>query len=258
MEVKRITDIIEQLAPLGFQDEWDNCGLQVGNPSKDVTKVLVCLDVTEEIVDEAIAKGCGLVVSHHPLIFRGLKHVTGETYQERCVIKAILNDLCIYSAHTSLDNAPGGVNYRIAEKIGLKNLEWLDPKPGVNAGSGVCGELPSAEDADAFLARLKEAFGVDCLLHSDACGKKISKVALCGGAGAFLMPSAAAKGADCFITGELHYHDYFDPGLMLVEMGHYESEQFTVDLLCEHIRGHFPELQVLKTEILTNPIRYKA
>jgi len=258
MKVKEIVEAIEAKAPLRFQDDWDNCGLQVGCPEAEVKRILVCLDVTEEVMDEALAKGCNMVVSHHPLIFRGLKHVTGESYQERCVIKAVRNDIAVYSAHTSLDNAPGGVNYKIAGMIGLGNLEWLEPAAGGECGSGVVGDLPEAEDAGAFLARLKAAFGVECLQHSAAEGVSVRRVALCGGAGAFLMGKAVAAGADAFVTGELHYHDYFDPGILLVEMGHYQSEVFTIDLLTDYLRTIFAVGEVLKTETVTNPIRYKA
>lgn len=257
-KVKDVICAIERVAPLGLQDEWDNSGLQVGFTEDEVTGVLLCLDVTEEIVDEAIARGCSMVVSHHPLIFHALSRVSDASYQQRCVVKAVRNGITIYSAHTSLDNAPGGVNYKIAQLIGLNDLEWLDPKDGVDAGSGVIGNLPRPVDRNDFLDSLKKTFGVECLLHNEPAGNRIKRVALCGGAGAFLMGTALAKGADAFVSGEFHYHDYFESGpMMLVELGHYQSEQFTKDLLRDIIASELPALRLEMTKIDTNPIRYR-
>ena len=261
MAMKKVKDVIkaiEALAPLKYQDEWDNSGLQVGFPDDEVRGVLVCLDVTEEILDEAIGKGCSMVVSHHPLLFHALKQVSDVTYQQRCVTKALRNGLTIYSAHTSLDNARGGVNYRIAELIGLRHLEWLEPKEGLDAGSGLVGELAQPVERDAFLDQLQTIFGVECLRHSDPVGAPIKKVAVCGGAGAFLMPAAIAKGADCFITGEFHYHDYFEnDGMLLAELGHYQSEKCTIDLLKEIIGKSVKDVNIISAETNTNPIRYR-
>lgn len=253
-KVKDVIKEIEAVAPLCYQDEWDNSGLQVGFLEDEVKGVLVCLDVTEEIVGEAISKNCSMIVSHHPLLFRSLKQVSDSTYQQRCVTKAIKAGIAIYSAHTSLDNAPGGVNYKIAELLTLQNLHWLEPKePQQNAGSGLIGELPKPLEAEAFLKKLKDTFKVESLRHN-ASTKQIRKVALCGGAGAFLMQTALAKGADAFITGEIHYHDYFESdGMLLAELGHFQSEQFTVDLLADIIKC----VKVIKTAINTNPILYK-
>ena len=252
-----IFSYLETLSPLNFQESYDNCGLQVGLSDVSVDKVLVCLDVTEQIVNEAERLGCGLIISHHPLIFRGLKHVGDKTYQERCVVRAIRSGISIYSSHTCLDNAPGGVNHKIASLLGLQQLDWLSPAPSGGHGSGVVGYLPqSISDVD-FLSLLQQIFGVKCLRHSATNGRMISKVALCGGAGAFLLKDAIASGADCFISGEFHYHDYFEnDGLLLAELGHYQSEQYTCELLSDMLKEAFPELEVIVTEINTNPIQY--
>ncbi len=128
MKIKEIVSALERFAPLPLQDGFDNAGLQIGLTDAEATGALLCLDVTEAILDEAIALGYNLVISHHPLIFKGYKSITGKDYVERCMLKAIKNDIVIYSAHTNLDNAQGGVNYKIAEKIGLKHLKVLEPK----------------------------------------------------------------------------------------------------------------------------------
>ncbi|MBQ1936565.1 MAG: Nif3-like dinuclear metal center hexameric protein [Bacteroidales bacterium] len=255
MKVRDIMALIEGLAPLHYQDEWDNCGLQVGLPDADVSKVLVCLDVTEEIVDEAVRKGCEMIVSHHPLIFKALKQVSCSTYQQRCVMKAIGSDIAIYSAHTSLDNAPGGVNYEIASRLGLQNISFLSPSPSGQWGSGVVGDLSAPLSDDALASVVKERFAVEALRCSQTQGREIKRVAVCGGSGAFLMKDALRAGADCFVCGEFHYHDYFEnDGLFLLELGHYQSEQYTIDVLARILEE---KIEVYKTEICTNPICYK-
>ena len=257
MKLKEIIAALERLAPPRLQEEWDNSGLQVGFPEAEVSRVLVCLDITEAIVDEAVAKQCNMIVSHHPLLFKALRQVSDATYQQRCVVRALSAGISIYSAHTSLDNAPGGVNHKIAGLLGLQNLRWLAPLEGEDAGSGLVGELPRPEKDADFLARMKRSFGVQCLRHSALDGREIRRVALCGGAGAFLLGDAVRAGADCFLSGEFHYHDYFENGgVLLAELGHYQSEQFTQDLLLDWLTANCPGLEVLKTAIDTNPICY--
>ena len=257
MKLKDICATLERLAPLRLQDEWDNSGLQVGFPDAEIRRVLVCLDITEAVVEEAVACGCELIVSHHPLIFKALRQVSDATYQQRCVVRALSAGVSIYSSHTSLDNAPGGVNHRIASLIGLQDVRWLAPLPSGEGGAGLVGELPEPERDRDFLARIRQTFGVQCLRHSAPSGREIRRVALCGGAGAFLLRDAIAAGADCFLSGEFHYHDYFEnAGLLLAELGHYQSEQFTQDLLLEYLTANCPSLSVQKTALNTNPICY--
>ena len=259
MKVRDIISAIERVAPLRLQDEWDNSGLQVGFMNSEVEKVLVCLDVTEAVVDEAAERGCQMIVSHHPLLFRPLGMVSDATYQQRCVVKALAKGIAVYSAHTSLDNAPGGVNHRIAELIGLQDLRWLQPMEGMDGGSGLIGTLQAPERDSDFLRRIKQIFGVECLRHSGCSGREIRTVALCGGAGAFLMRNAVRQGADCFVTGEFHYHDYFEnDGMLLAELGHFQSEQYTIGLLADLLKAGCPSVEVVETSVNTNPTRYDA
>ena len=144
MKVSDAVRAIEAAAPLQLQDEWDNSGLQVGFPDAEIHRVLTCLDVTEEVLNEASERGCDMIVSHHPLLFHPLRQVSCTTYQQRCVVDALRHGIAIYSAHTSLDNAPGGINYRIAYVIGLEDLHWLQPRPCMDGGSGVIGTLQEA------------------------------------------------------------------------------------------------------------------
>ena len=337
-------DALEQYAPLPLQDGFDNAGLQIGlTVEQEVAGALLCLDVTEAIVDEAERLGCNLIVAHHPLLFHGLKSITGKSYVERCVVKAIRKGIAIYAAHTNLDNAAGGVNFKIAEKLGLKNLKILSPKEnsllklvvyvplshtesvrsalfaagcgaigdydscsynivgegtfraGENCspycgeigelhtekevrietilpsylknrvlkallavhpyeepaydiyslcnvwptvGTGVIGELSEPVDAKEFLLTVKDIFSVERLMHTDLQNKKISRVALCGGAGASFARDAVAAGADIYITGEGHYHDMFNytSGMIMAAIGHYESEQYTSELISEILK----------------------
>lgn len=255
MKLKEIIGAIEKVAPLSVQDGFDNSGLQVGLPEQEISSVLICLDVTEEVVAEAESLGCQLILSHHPLLFHPLKSVSDSTYQQRCVIRAVKDGIAVYSAHTSLDNARGGVNFKIAEVIGIKDLSWLSAKESADAGSGVIGELSNPMQDSEFLMMLKDRFGVTALKHSATSGRLIRKVAVCGGAGAFLLPDAIRKAADCFVCGEFRYHDYFEnSGVLLAELGHYESEQFTQVLLLDILSDAFPGLQARITKTYTNPI----
>ena len=363
MKIKEIVSALERFAPLPLQDGFDNAGLQIGLTEAEATGALLCLDVTESVIDEAIGLGDNLIISHHPLIFKGYKSITGKDYVERCILKAIKNDIVIYSAHTNLDNAQGGVNYKIAEKIGLKNvrilsekedsllklvtfvpveqaekvrtalfsagcghignydscsynlegegtfraMEGADPFCGEigelhsekeirietilpafkktsvlqalieahpyeepafdlyplknswkQAGAGVIGELETQETELEFLKRIKKIFEVGCVKHNKLSGRLISKVALCGGAGAFLLPQAIASGADIFLTGEIRYHEYFghENEILMAEIGHYESEQYTKEIFYSIIRDLFPNVELQLSKVNTNPIKY--
>ena len=363
VRIKDIANALEMFAPLPLQDGFDNAGLQIGLTEAEVAGVLLCLDVTEAVVDEAVASGCNLIVSHHPLIFSPLKRITGSNYIERCVIKALANGIAIYSAHTNIDNAPGGVNYRIAEKLGLQNVRILVPKEdallklavyvptsaadavrdalfaagcgnignydscsynidgfgtfkaneGCNpfcgevgelhreeevrietvlpaylknkviaallkahpyeepafdiyqlknswgsVGSGVIGELPAECDEVEFLQCVKESFKVGSVRHTPLLGKGVKRVALCGGAGGSFAGAAMAAGADVYITGEARYHDLFNytGKIVMAVIGHYESEQYTMDIFREIVERACPGVKVMKTTVNTNPVNY--
>ena len=253
-------DALEQFAPLPLQESWDNAGLQLGLTEAEVSGALLCLDVNEQIIDEAIRRGCNLVVSHHPLLFRGLKQISGADYVQRSVIKALKNDIVVVSLHTNMDNAQGGVNWKIAERLGLQGCQFFAQKmvDGMEAGSGVVGELPSALDARAFIELVKQQFGVQCAMCNELLERPIRKVAICGGAGDFLLPDAVAQGADAFITGEMHYHQYFgyEQRIQLCVIGHYQSEQYTSEIFRDIIQKECPGVTTCIAESCTNPIVY--
>lgn len=260
VKIKEVLCALERFAPLPLQEDWDNAGLQVGLTEAEASGALLCLDVSEAIVAEAVRKGCNLVVSHHPLLFRGLKRIGDGDYVQRTVMEAIKHDVCIVSMHTNMDNARGGVNHKMAEKLGLVGVRFLAPKvvDGVECGSGVVGELPQPMAADDFILAVKRAFGVECALCNELLRRPIRTVALCGGAGDFLIGDAAGAGADAFITGEMHYHQYFghEQELQLCVIGHYQSEQFTAEIFRDIIREAAPGLPTCIAETNTNPILY--
>lgn len=270
MKIKEVIDALELFAPLPLQESYDNAGLQVGLTEADVSGALLCLDVTEDVVDEAVRKGCNMVISHHPLLFRGLKQIGDADYVQRTVWKAIVNGVCIVSMHTNIDNARGGVNHKIAELLGLNDVEFLadvrtvsDPRGGetpveqLTGGSGVVGNLAEAMDAVEFIQKVKSIFGVECCMTNEPLKRPVKRVAVCGGAGSFLLKNAVVKKADAFITGEMHYHEYFgmEQIVQIMVIGHYESEQYTTQIFSEIIREKCPDVPVF-TYGSTNPIRY--
>lgn len=363
MKIQEITAFLESVAPPVLQESYDNAGLLTGSSDWDCTGIITTLDATEEVVQEAIEKKCNLIVAHHPIIFGGLRKITGKNYVEKTIISAIKNDIAIYAIHTNLDNVLNGVNAAIADKLGLINRTILQAKndtlkklfsfvpvehaekvrsaifaaggghisnysecsfniagqgtfkPGEGTkpfagkqgtrhmddeikmemifpswqeqhilkammaahpyeevaydiialdnqnqlvGSGLLGELPESVSETAFLAILKGKFNLSVIRHTPLLGKKVKKIALCGGAGSFLIGAAAASGADFYITADVKYHDFFDANnrLVIADIGHYESEQYTIDLLFDILSRKFPTFAVLKTGVKTNPVHY--
>ena len=339
--IKDVIKELELIAPASLQEGYDNAGLIVGDASKEVKGIMFCLDSTEDVLDEAIEKGCNLIIAHHPIVFSGLKRFTGKNYVQRTVIKAIKNDLAIYAIHTNLDNVLyKGVNERICQTIGLKNYRILSPKsdmlsvdiicsgdsksliselksrleshhlsgketsinsletaekaiikvriPAVlrgeldstirdnksvtiestdylstkgktnNIGSGMIGELPEALPAEEFLQLLKTNMQLKVLKHTDLCKQTIKKVAVCGGAGGFLLSKSISQKADIFITSDYKYHEFFDADnrIIIADIGHFESEQFTINLLCEIISEKFSSFANYCTSVNTNPVHY--
>lgn len=363
MKIVELTKTLESFAPLFLQESYDNSGLLIGDPETKVSRALICLDVTDEVIEEAITKKCGLIISHHPLIFKGLKRLTGNSPIERMVTRCIKHDIAVYAAHTNLDNVQQGVNKIICEKIGLEDVKVLDPKAGLlrklvtfcpddhaqkvlsaifkagaghignydscsfnlsgkgsfraleganpfvgnvntmhfeneqrietifpvylqnkilkalfaahpyeevaydvyplendfdKTGAGMIGKLKSAEPAADFLLRLKHAFDVKCLRHTRLTKDKLQTVAVCGGSGSFLTGKAIAAGADVFVTGDVKYHEFFDADgkILLADLGHYESEQFTCELIKSVLLKKFPNFAALISMVNTNPVSY--
>ena len=260
MYIKEIISLIEDYAPLKFQASFDNSGLLCGNPERELTSILLCIDVTEEVIKEAIDKGHNLIISHHPLIFSGLKHITPATYVERCVIDAIKHDITIYAAHTNMDVVSNGVSGRMADKLDLYHRQILQPEgdPMDGNGFGIIGELQQPVESMAFLQQVKEIFRCDRLRYTTPHTSSIQRVAVCGGAGASFFKQALAGQADIYISGDFKYHDFFltENRIMIADIGHYESEQFTKEIFYEILTKKISKFAVQFSEINTNPIKY--
>lgn len=363
MKIRDIISVLEEKAPPALQEDYDNAGLITGNPHWDCSGVMVSLDATESVIREAKERGCNLLVSHHPIVFRGLKKITGRTYVEQALIYAIKHDIALYAIHTNLDNVSDGVSGWMANKLDLQDQKVLVPKKGLleklelyvphaekgrlldalfaagaghigeysecsfsttgegsfkagdaanpfvgergqrhlepetklelvypswlsgkvlqamrqahpyeeiayqrvalnntlqTAGSGIIGNLPNKMNISDFLSLLKQKFNVPVIRHSGCEKDQVSRVALCGGSGSFLTGTALSAGADAYVTADIKYHEFFDAEgkMLLADIGHFESEQFTIDLLHDILREKFPTFAVLKTAVQTNPVRY--
>lgn len=266
VRLSEIIESIEDFAPAVLQEDYDNSGLVIGDRNREVSKAIIALDVTEEIVDEAIEKGADLIISHHPLIFSGLKSITGDTYIERSVIKAIKSGIAIYSAHTNLDSVAGGVNGVICDKLGLKKRELLSHTPEARVstledgeyGIGFVGELDQAVELECFLRTIGDVFGLKVIKHSKPIQRDIKRVAVCGGSGISLLTNAIRAKADIFVTSDVKYHDYFgvEGDLVIADIGHYESEQFTKDLFYDIISKKFPNFVLEFSEVGSNPVSH--
>lgn len=292
MKIQEIVKAIEEVAPPMYQEGYDNAGLITGDPQWEARGAVLCLDAIEPVVDEAIERGCNLVIAHHPIVFKGLKRLNGRNYVERTIIKAIRHDIAIYAAHTNLDNVfRHGVNEKIAAKLGLEDTRFLDPRPywekllldiaGSNrsrvqaalsafpnllslpaghpvVGSGMIGKLPQPMDEMTFLRMVKETMQTGALRHTRLLGRPVQTVALCGGSGSFLLSQAIAQKADVFITGDFKYHEFFDADgrIVIADIGHYESEQYTVEIFSEILSEKFPNFALHCTKVKTNPVEY--
>ncbi|MBL7941461.1 MAG: Nif3-like dinuclear metal center hexameric protein [Flavobacteriales bacterium] len=363
MQLKEIILALNELAPPSLQEDYDNSGLITGHAEMNVTGALLSLDCTEAVVNEAIQLGLNLIIAHHPIIFRGLKSITGRNYVERTVIKAIKHDVAIYAIHTNLDNVRQGVNAAIAGRLGLQDLRILAPLKGkwsklavfvphanaeavrnamfeagaghvgqydacsfntegtgtfragqgthphvgdigklhseaetrievvvpewklsavtrammathpyeevaydvfglrnenASIGSGMLGLLPAPVDPVDFLEMVKEKFNVKVIRHTALCKPAIQSVALCGGSGSFLLPAAIGAGADVFISADFKYHEFFDADnqIIIADIGHFESEQFTPSLIADWLRGKFNTFATHLSTVVTNPVHY--
>ncbi|MCB0686382.1 MAG: Nif3-like dinuclear metal center hexameric protein [Saprospiraceae bacterium] len=260
MIIREVTDFLERIAPLHYQESYDNAGLIVGLHDTEVKAGLICLDATEAVIDEAMEMGCNLVIAHHPIIFQGLKRLNGYHYIERAVLKAIKNDIAIYAIHTNLDNVLRyGVNEKIAQKIQLRDYKILRPKSEEYIGSGVVGRLDKPMTFEAFAEHLIKHMELPGFRYTKPLNGMIENVALCGGSGRFLLEDAIAAGADAYLSADFKYHEYFEANdqIVIFDIGHYESEKFTIELLHELIIGKFSTFAGYCTKVNTNPLNYR-
>ncbi len=258
VKVEEIIEAIEGFAPLSLQAGFDNSGLTVGDPCKEVDSALLCVDATGEVVDLAISEGIGLVISHHPVIFHPLPRLTGEDWVQRVVMKAIRHGIALYGCHTNLDSVPGGMNHRLAHILGIRDFSVLSPEGDSGAGYGVVGMLDEAMDAVGFLSEVKRKLSLGMLRHSALRGRKVRRIALCTGSGASLIPAARTAGADIYLAADFKYNDFFsDAGDMIIaDIGHFESEYCAIDLLGDIIQKKIPNFALRKSAFAFNPVKY--
>jgi dinuclear metal center YbgI/SA1388 family protein len=256
MKISDITSCIENIAPLNIQEDYDNCGLLIGHHHDDVHKILLCLDVTETVLNEAVAEQCDLIISHHPMIFRGVKKIATNSL----IYQAIRNKIAIYAAHTNLDAASFGVSTILGEKLGLQNLRALQ-KNSVDErfGLGAIGEFAKPLSELEFLDLVKNVCQIPMVRHSALLQKPVKTVALCGGSGGEFLSEAMALKVDAYLTADLKYHEFClaNMAVLLVDAGHFESEQFAVDILYSVICKNFPTFAIRKAKTYTNFVSYR-
>lgn len=255
MTNREITDAIEEFAPLSLQESWDNSGLQLGRPDAECRGVLVCVDVTPEVIKEAVDKGCDLIISHHPLIFKGVRQITGRDRVERCIALALQNNISVYSSHTATDCAPGGVSWEMARRLGLSDAESLD-----ESGLGVIGDLGSTVSWRDFVELVKKSFGAECVRCSRVLfdGWTVRRVGLCGGSAAEFLPQAMSRGAQAYVTADCKLNQFIDHAddILLVDSGHFETEECTKEIFYRVISEKFPNFAVWKSTVERNPVVY--
>ena len=258
MKVRDITSLIEEFAPLKLQESYDNAGLIVGREDDEIHRVLLVVDVTEEVIEEAIENQCDMIVAHHPIIFHPLKRFNSSTYVERCVEQAIRHGIVIYAAHTNLDSAQDGMSWRVAQMLGLERVSVLDETNMEGAGFGVVGELSEPIRSEDFMRRVMREFSVGAIRHSDIVKSEIRRVAICTGAGGSLIDKARSAGADVYLTSDLKYNDFMrhENSIILADIGHFESEYCVIQILFDILSKKIPIFAVRKSVRSRNPVNY--
>ena len=261
MKLTEITSFLEKIAPLSLQEEYDNSGLIIGSHNLLVDAALITIDCTELVVDEAIQNGCNLIIAHHPVIFNPIKKLNGNDYIQRTIIKALKNDIAIYAIHTNLDCIENGVSSTISKRLGLRDTKVLCQKnlsPNLNFGYGIIGSLGSTVNAKDFLISLKSIMKTSCIRHTNLTKKEIKNVAVCGGSGSAFLSNAKELNADIYISSDFKYHEFFDADddIIIADIGHFESEQFTKELIYDLLTKNFTKFAVRLSKVNTNPINY--
>ncbi len=252
MTARELIAPIEAFAPLALQENWDNCGFSVGDRNMEVHKALVALDCTEEVIDEAVELGCDIIITHHPLIFKGVKSVTPDNFTGRIITKAIKHNVAVYAAHTNMDKAANGVSGLMAERLGL-----VDVEPLTEECLGLIGKLEPALSGKELVEKVKKVYGLEHIRCSRPLEEKISRVAVCGGSGSSFIGNALAKGAQAYITGDISYHQFYcENGFMIVDMGHYNSEYDIVGFFANILCKNFPNFAVHISRKNNNLIYY--
>lgn len=257
MRAGEIAAIIEELAPGHLQESWDNSGFTVGGPDREVHSALLALDCTPQVLQEAVDRGIGMIITHHPLIFSPLKRIVGANVVERMVETAIKNDIVIYSAHTNADKVLPGVSGLMAARLGLVNVEILDKEEGGETGLGVVGDFEKAMSFLEVSELVKSRFSLKSLRCSMPVEGLVSRVALCGGSGSSLISAAMKSGAQLLVTGDISYHRFLcEEGFMVMDIGHFESEREVLDFLKDVLLKNLVNFEVRISDNNNNLIYY--
>ncbi len=259
MKVGDITAALEVFAPLRIQESWDNSGLIIGSPEDEVHGVMVGFDCTPELIREAVEKGCDMVVTHHPLIFKGIKRIDGKDPVGAAIMQAVRSGVAVYAAHTTADKVIAGVSGAMARRLGLKNVAIMVPEEDGTVGLGCIGEFEKPMTGKEALAYVKERFCLGVIRSSKPLETPVTKVAVLGGSGGGEIQLAMSKGAQLYITADISYHNFFTPaGFMVMDIGHFESEVEIVDIFLSEIRKKFPTFASYKSANMgrSNPVHY--
>lgn len=258
MTTREIVNIIESEYPKFSQEIWDNSGLLIDNENAEIKGILICFDITEDSINEALQNNCNFIISHHPLFINGLKKISQDTYTERIVRKAIKNDIAIYCCHTPVDKSRSGISFKMAEKLGLEKVDFLSKDSDKDFGLGIVGELKNPMNPMDFIKLVKETFNQNQVRYSLDQEKQIKKVAFCGGSGASLISSALKANADAYICGDIKHHDYFNSqeGILLIDAGHFETEIAIKELFFSVFSKKIPNFAVYLAKTDKSPIKY--
>lgn len=246
IKISNVVELLNEAFPLSAQDSWDNSGLIIGNRDRLLKGILFTVDITSERVEEAVERGCNMIVSHHPILFRGTKRINGNTDEERTIISAIKNDIAICAFHTPADKSSEGLSKVLGEKLGLCEMKPLIPEPGdAETGYGVIGTMERGLEADEFLGLLAERLGCETIRHSEY-GHKVKRVAICTGSGSEFITDAIKAKADAYVTGDVKYHQFqqAEGRMMITDVGHYESEEACKKLFLDILMKKFAERQI--------------
>ena len=259
MKLIDIQYVLEDWSPISNAEDFDNVGLLVGDPNAIIEKALITLDTTQNILDEAINQNCNLIITFHPFLYKGDESLKSEEYVDEIIVKALKHNINIYAIHTNLDNNPKGVSFQIAKRLGLKNLEIMMKKDEKeNIGMGMIGDLEIEKTETDFLNFLKDKMEISNLRHSNLLGNNIKRIGVLGGSGSFGIEEALNKNIDCYVTADLKYHDFFKSNnkMLLVDIGHYESEKYTKELILNYLNKKIPKFACVIAKSRTNPVNY--
>lgn len=257
VKCRDITWLMEDFAPAKYAEAWDNPGLNVGDLDKDVSKILVALDATNEVIDEAIDKNVDLIVTHHPFLFHAIKKINYDKPDGRKIFKLIKNDIGVFAAHTNLDAVRGGTNDVLADLLGIKDTKVLALEKEDGIGIGRYGVINEDITMGILAVRVKEALGLDAVRVTGNMSRSVSKIALCTGAGIEFLDDAVKNKCDVYITSDIKYHEAqqaIDKNIALIDATHYATENIIVPVIAGYLRKKLENRGIDDVEIIESKV----